>query len=177
MEKEKIKRIALIVAFKDFRDEEYFIPKEIFKKEKIQVKTFSDFLGKAIGKFGGEAKVDDLIDNLNVDDFDGVVFIGGPGAEKYVENERCLEIAREAEKKEKVLGAICIAPLILSSSGVLENRKATVWSSQMDKSAIKELKNSGAIYFEKSVAIDGKIVTGSMPEASELFAREIIKIL
>ena len=52
------KKIAMIIAFKDFRDAEYFVPKEIFEKAGAEVKTVSDKLGTAIGADGGDTKVD-----------------------------------------------------------------------------------------------------------------------
>ncbi len=170
-------KIALIIAFENFRDEEYFIPKDVFEKNGAKVKTFSSSLGKAIGKFGGEAKADFLLEDLDVDNFDAIVFAGGPGAKQYIEDERCLEIAREAEKMGKVLGAICIAPLILSAAGVLKGKRATVWSSSLDKSAINILEASGAVYEDKRVVVEDKIITGSGPEAAESFAKTIMELL
>jgi len=35
------KKIAMIIAFSNFRDEEYFIPKEIFEEAGFEVKTVS----------------------------------------------------------------------------------------------------------------------------------------
>lgn len=170
-------KIALIIAFENFRDEEYFIPKDVFEKNGAEVKTFSSSLGKAIGKFGGEAKVDFLLEDLDVDNFDAIVFAGGPGAKQYIEDERCLEIAREAEKEGKILGAICIAPLILSAAGVLKGKRVTVWSSSLDKSAINILEASGAVYEDKRVVAEDKIITGSGPEAAESFAKTIMELL
>ncbi len=52
------KTIAMIIALKDFQDEEYFVPKEIFEKADLEVITISKEIGKAIGSEGGEATVD-----------------------------------------------------------------------------------------------------------------------
>jgi protease I len=171
------KKIAMIIAFRAFQDEEYFIPKEIFETNGAEVITASDSPGTAIGTQGGDTKVDVLIGDINIDDFQAVLFIGGSGAQEYIEDEDCHGIAREAVEKDKVLGAICIAPAILARAGVLKKKKATVWSSAMDKSAIKILKVSGAIYQEEPVVVDGKIITASGPAAAEEFANKIIGLL
>ncbi len=81
------KRIAMIIAFQDFRDEEYFIPKKILEDSNIKVFTVSDSLGKAIGKLGGEAEVDILLEDLKIEDYDGVLCIGGSGAAKYIDDK------------------------------------------------------------------------------------------
>ncbi|MGC9031176.1 MAG: DJ-1/PfpI family protein [Minisyncoccia bacterium] len=170
-------KIAIIIAFEDFRDEEYFIPKSEFENANFQVKTFSTRLGEALGVFGGTTSVDAIIDDLNVADFDAIIFVGGRGAKKYIEDKKCWEIAKEAVAENKILGAICIAPAILARAGVLENKMATVWSSEMDKSAIKILKEGKAKYIEKDVVKDGNIITANGPESARKFAKEIISLL
>jgi protease I len=171
------KKIALIIAFRDFRDEEYFIPKEAFEKAGAKIVTVSAFAGKATGVEGGEAEVNLLIDDLKVDDFDAILFIGGPGATIYQEDERAHSIAQEAQEKGKVLGAICIAPTILAKAGVLDGKKATVWSGPLDKSPIKLLQEQGAKYLDRPVVVDGKIITANGPAAAKEFAEKVVEAL
>ncbi len=170
-------KIAMIIAFREFRDEEYFIPKQILKQSGVEVDTVSSSLGEAIGKLGGEAEVNILIKDLKVADYDAVLFIGGPGAQKYIDDESCHQIARETVETDKVLGAICIAPIILAKAGVLEGKKATVWSSPMDKFGVKILQSSGAVYQSEPVFVDGKIITANGPMAAKEFAETIINLL
>ncbi|MDD5145863.1 MAG: DJ-1/PfpI family protein [Candidatus Pacebacteria bacterium] len=171
----KNKKITIILAFRDFRDEEYFIPKEIFVASGIDVKTVSNKSGIAIGADGGEAKVDFLVSEINPADFDAIVFIGGPGCLQNLDNEDSYKLIKEAVLQNKILAALCISPLILANAGVLKGKKATVWNSAMDKSAIKILEQNGAIFQDASVVIDEKIITGNGPDASEVFAKKIIE--
>jgi protease I len=173
----KKKRVAMIIAFKDFRDEEYFIPKQILEEAGVKVKTFSDSLGEALGVSGGEAKVDGLIDSLETRGYDAVLFVGGSGAVGYIDNPVCHKIARDTIEMGKVLGAICVAPAILAKAGVLSGEKATVWASLLDKSMVKILEQSGAIYQSDSVVADGKIITASGPDFAEEFVIKIIELL
>lgn len=170
-------KVAMIIAFKDFRDEEYFIPKQVLKTGGSKITTVSSELGKAIGTYGGEVNVDITLDKLKVDDFDAIIFIGGSGALKYVEDETCWKIAKETVLKNKVLGAICIGPVILARAGVLSDKKATVWSSPLDKSAVKILKEEGAIYEDNQVVEDGNIVTANGPQVARKFGETIVKLL
>lgn len=171
------KKIAIIIAFRDFRDKEYFIPKEILKKVNFEIKTVSTELGKAVGADGGEVEVDLRLEELKIDNFDVVLFIGGPGALGYLDNQVSYQIAKETISKNKILGAICIAPAILAKSGVLFGKRATVWSSVLDKKPIKILEENGAIYEDKPVVIDGNIITANGPSAAEEFAQAIVKKL
>ncbi len=171
------KKIAMIIAFRDFRDEEYFIPKQILQEAGAEIITASSASGTAIGSQGGEANVDILINELKTGDYDAVLFIGGSGASKYIDNENCHRIARESVERNKVLGAICVGPAILAKAGVLSGKKATVWSSPLDKSAVKTLEQGGAIFQSMSLVADGKIVTASGPIAAKSFAETITKLL
>jgi protease I len=176
-EKKKNKEVAMIIAFRDFRDEEYFLPKEILEKEGIEVKTVSNKEGIALGSEGGEAKVDILLKNLKVEDFDAFVFIGGRGCLKNLDNELSFEIARLAFRKEKILAAICIAPVILAKAKILEGKKMTVWNSPLDKRAVEILTKEGVKYSEKEIVIDGRIITASGPQVAKEFGEAIVKIL
>ncbi len=167
----------MIVAYRDFRDEEYFIPREIFEKADINIVTSSSSAGVAIGKFGGEAKVDILLKDLKAEDYDAVVFIGGSGAREYIDNEVCHNIAKEALAKGRILAAICIAPAILARAGALKGKKATVWSAPLDKSAINILKEEGANYQEQNVVQDGSVLTAIGPLAAKDFAEILLSML
>jgi len=189
------KKIVMIVAFKDFRDEEYFVPKEILEGAGAVIKTASTQEGRAIGADGGETEVALLVKDLNPADFDdlqdksshnsiqsisffdAVLFIGGPGTLKYLDNENSYKVAKETVSQGKVLAAICISPTILAKAGVLAGKRATVWSSPLDKSPVRILQDYGAIYQDELVVVDGKIITGNGPAAAEKFAEAIIKIL
>ncbi len=171
------KKIAIIVAFRNFRDEEYFIPKEIFEKAGIKVKTISDKSGIAIGAGGGDVMVDLLIDQLKPEDFDALILAGGPGAYKYIDDGNIHRIIREFFEIKKILGAICIAPLVFARSGILRQKKATVWSSVLDRKPIKILTQEGAFYEEKRVVADDNIVTADGPDASGEFAQKLVDLL
>jgi len=171
------RKIAIIIAFREFRDEEYFIPKQILRAAGAEIKTVSTSLGEAVGKFGGEARVDLLLSDLKAEDYNAVLFIGGLGAAKYIDDSRAHEVVKEVVKKNILLGAICIAPAILAKAGVLSGKKATVWSNQMDKSAVKILKEEGAKYQQESVVVDGKIITANSPLAAKSFTEAIIEAL
>jgi len=171
------KKIAIIVAFKDFRDEEYFVPKEILEGAGAKVKTASNEMGTAIGADGGEVEIDLLVSDLNPAYFDAIVFIGGPGCLANLDNESSYKVAKETVSQGKVLAAICVSSIILAKAGVLEDKKATVWSSALDRGPVATLKENGAIYQDKTVVTDGKIITGNGPEASEEFGEAILKVL
>ena len=167
----------MLIAQQDFRDEEYFIPKSIFQQQGLQVQTAAPEIDQAVGAFGGVVAPDITFDDIKVDGFDAVVFVGGAGAMKDLDNKAGYSIAREAASHGKVLGAICIAPAILANAGVLKGKKATVWSSNMDKSAVKILKAKGVDFQKERVVVDGNIITADGFESARRFAETIVGLL
>lgn len=171
------KKLVMIIAFRDFRDEEYFVPKEIFETARAIVTTASTQKGKAVGTDGGEAEVDLLVSQINPFHYEAVIFIGGPGCLSELDNEDSYKVAQETISQNKVLAAICVSPVILAKAGVLEGKKATVWSSLMDKSSIKILEENGAIYQNEPVVTDGNIITGNGPGAAQKFGATVVEVL
>ena len=170
---EKKPRVALIIAFRGFQDQEYADTKDSLEKNHIEVVIASSSIGEAEGKYGERVKIEKTIEEINVNDFEAIVFIGGPGAQEYVDNKTVHKIAQEAVKEEKILAAICIAPEILAKAGVLIDKKATVWSSSIDLEPIQILEENKAIYSEEDVVIDGKIITANGPMAAKKFGEKI----
>ena len=169
------KKVLMIVAGRDFKDEEYFKSREVLERAGFVFQVASDIPGTAYGVDGGQASVDLTLDEVRVGDYDAIVFIGGPGALKHLDNETSYKIVQEAVSQDKILAAICIAPSILAKAQVLSGKKATVWTSPLDKSAKKVLEENGAIFIDQFVVQDGKIITGNGPAAAQEFAETIVK--
>jgi len=170
MEVVSVKKAALVIAEKSFRDEEYQVPKEVFEHHGVKVVTVSTTLAKAVGKLGMEVRPDVHIDNVKASDFDTVIFVGGPGTEQYFQDPTAHQLAKDTLSEGRILGAICIAPVILARAGLLQGKKATVFPDGADV-----LKEEGADYTGRTVERDGSIITGSGPEAAEEFAMAILE--
>ena len=166
------KRAVLIVASLDFRDEELFETKRVLDAAGVQTLIASTRIGPIRGMLGGIAEAGILVHQLRVDDYDAIIFIGGPGAVEYFENPVALNIAREAASKRKVLAAICIAPVVLANAGVLTGVRATSFLSERER-----LQQFGAIYTGVPVERDMLIITASDPMAAVLFGRAIVDTL
>lgn len=171
------KNAVIVIAFQGFQDFEYSEIRQILEYAGIKIIIASSLKGEAQGKSGQKVTVDMIIDEVVPEDFDALVFIGGPGALEYVDNLSVHQLIQQAVNKDKVLAAICIAPEILAQAGVLKEKKATVWSDPVDKSTIEVLEKGGAEYLDQAVVVDGKIVTGNGPEAATEFGQRIVEVL
>lgn len=169
----KGKNVLLIIAHRRFRDEELLETKKVIEEAGGITAIASTDLTPARGMFGALATPNFTLDRVVVDRYDAVVFIGGSGSEVYFRNPRAHLIAREAFEKNKILGAICIAPCILANAGVLEGKKATVW----DGKYIEILKAKKVEYTGETVTVDGNIITANGPEAAKEFGEAIVGAL
>lgn len=165
-------KALFIIAPTDFRDEELFEPKKLLEENGIETAVASLNTDTAIGVMKGEQKVDLDISEVKIDDYDAIIFIGGPGARIYFENETAIKLAKNADAKGKIIGAICIAPVILANAGILSEKSVTCWPGDSE-----QVERGGAKYEEGEVIVDGKIITASGPKAAHKFGEEILKAL
>ena len=171
-EESGMKKVVMIIAQDNFRDEELFQPKEILEQNGIEVKIASTSLNPAKGTLGGKAKVDILVQDIDIKNFAALIFVGGSGATQYWDDPLAHKLIKDALALDKVVAAICIAPVTLAKAGILKGRRATVFSSQAPL-----LKANGANYTGSGVEKDGKIITASGPAAAKEFGEEIVKAL
>ena len=170
-------KALIVIAFRNFQDMEYLIPKKILEKAGIETKTISSKKGMAVGVFGETVLIDETISEVKIDDYDSLVFVGGGGCLPYLDNQDSYKIIQEAAVKNKLLAAICISPVILAKAGVLENKKATVWNSPTDQFPVRQLEENKAIYQKDPVVVDGRIITARGPEVADLFGETIVELL
>ncbi len=103
-------------------------------------------------------------------DYDSLVFIGGPGARKLIEQEKVVKLAKDAEYK--VLGAIGMGPAILAKAEVLKGKKSTA-----DRSMADFMESKGCTFTGQPLQVDGKIVTAEGSKYAEQFANALIEAL
>lgn len=166
------KSVLMIIAPRDFRDEEFLEPREILASAGVDITVASTTTDKATGMFGAEVTPTVTVGEVEPDDYDAVLFIGGSGSAVFFEDQEAHRVARQTVEQGKILGAICIAPATLARAGVLEGRKATCFSSVSG-----QLKEGGAEFSGAMVQRDGSILTATGPEAADEFGRGVLAML
>ena len=162
------KKILFVIAPKNFRDEELFTPKKYFESLGAKTLVVSTTTDTTVGMLGSRVKPDKLITDVKARDFDCIVFVGGAGAPVLWGNYDAQKLARDAHKLGKVIGAICLAPVILARAGLLKGCDATVFHT-----AKMELTAAGANYTGNPVEKCGNIVTANGPNAAREFAETL----
>ena len=161
--------ILMVITPNNFKDEEYFTPREIFFTNNHAVTTASDIVGDIVGSKGGIATATLLLKDVSANNYDCVVFVGGSGSYEYDNNHQIHRIAHDFYSQQRLTTAICHGPILLAKAGVLHGKKATVFSGD----AI-ELQTLGVHYTQSDVVVDDMVITANGPLAASNFAKTII---
>jgi protease I len=163
---------ALFISADHFEDSELLVPYYRFREEGIEVDIASMKKGTIKGKHGYEVEVTRILGQVRPDDYDILVLPGGKAPEAVRKEPRAVEIARDFFRKNKPVAAICHGPQTLITAGLLKGRHATC-----DRTVAPEMKDSGALYEDKEVVVDGNLVTSRQPSDLPAFLRETMKLL
>lgn len=166
------KKVVMIIAPENFRDEELIEPQDVLVEKGAEVKVASLSLDVAKGMLGVRVRPDMLVGDIKPEDWDAIILVGGSGASVYWEDSTVHSLLKQAVFQEKILGAICIAPVTLSKAGILAGKKATVYKSEENR-----LRDGGAQCTGKNVERDGKLITANGPSAAREFGNSIAQAL
>jgi 4-methyl-5(b-hydroxyethyl)-thiazole monophosphate biosynthesis len=105
------------------------------------------------------------------DDYDMVVLPGGlPGSDYLESDDRIKELLIKMTNSGKFTAAICAAPKVLSSAGLLKDKKATCYPTVLESDSDTEIT-------DEAVVIDGKVITSRGPGTAMDFALSLIDVL
>ncbi len=116
---------------------------------------------------------DKTLEEVRLDPFDMMVLPGGlPGADFLNESEVIHQLLQRLNKEQKWLAAICAAPKVLASAGLLENKRATSYPGSLEGYDVP-----GLVYSTDPVVVDQNIVTSRGPGTAMDFALTLIELL
>jgi 4-methyl-5(b-hydroxyethyl)-thiazole monophosphate biosynthesis len=116
---------------------------------------------------------DTTLDEALQQDYDMVVLPGGlPGADYLDQDERIQQLLKKMANSEKFTAAICAAPKVLASAGLLAGKRATSFPGVLEKLAL-----SDTTLQTDPVVKDGKVITSRGPGTAMDFALALIENL
>jgi len=163
------KRIAILIAT-GYHEHELLFPYYRLKEAGAEVIVAGPEAGETVygeGRHGMDGlpfTTEVAISDLNADDLDAIHLPGGIYGPMFLRdrNDVC-SLIRDMVARGKIVGAICHAPWILVSAGVVRGRKIACPGDM----AI-DVENAGATYLDERAVRDGPIVTsvyfGYLPE-------------
>ena len=168
-------KFLIVIAPRNFRDEELLVPKQIFENKGWHVTIASKNLRAgemAAGMLGAKQKADISIADAKASDYSAVIFVGGSGASAYFNDPVAHQLAWHAYDSGRVVAAICVAPSILANARVLEGKLATGFPSERENISAKS-----AGYTGDAVTVAGCVVTAKDPASAKKFGEAIVKLL
>ncbi len=165
-------KILMVLSPQDYQEDELNVPRDHFESNGYEVTLASKGVETATGMNGENVSIDIDIDNLDLSDYQAVVFVGGEGIYylKLNEDSSYTDLAKKAALQNKLVGAICLGPWILADAGLLQGKDATAAETDY-------IKSKGAVVSDQPVVQDGNIITASGPSASQEFAEAIVAAL
>ncbi|MBI2680902.1 MAG: type 1 glutamine amidotransferase [Candidatus Solibacter usitatus] len=123
-------------------------------------------------KLGYPVKSHKSYDDARAADFDGVVVPGGYAPDHIRRHPAAIKFVKDLDAQGKLVAAICHAPWVLCSAGILKGRRATCFFAIKD-----DVINAGARYEDAEVVVDGNLVTSRKPEDLPAFCRAALAVL
>ncbi len=168
---DSILKKVLVPLAPGFEEIETITVVDILRRAGAQVVLAATEEGPIEGSRGVYVVPDTLIDQVDDRDFDLVVLPGGqPGTANLQKNETVKSIIKNMHQSKKQVAAICAAPIVLQSAGILKNVVATSHPSVQDQ--LHEID-----YSEERVVVDGRIITSRSPGTALEFALKLVEIL
>ena len=167
-----MKTVLMIVANNWFQDHEFSATYEALQGANAQITIAAWRKWQCVWVFGLRVDAAYSLNEVHWDKFEMVIYIWWWWAlTQYLHDSDYLRIAQEAKK----LWAICIAPMVVSESGVFNRKIVTSWDDEwLQKKFIEWF---GWSWQDESVIRYGNIVTANWPEAAEMFWKECVKLL
>ena len=124
-------------------------------------------------EMGDTFDVDVRLSEAEPEDYDAVVLPGGTvNADQLRVVPDALNFVESIYNSDKVVAAICHAPWVLVSLGMVEGKTLTSYPTLKD-----DIQNAGGRWIDQDVATDGHIITSRNPDDIPAFSHAIIDAL
>lgn len=143
---------------------------DVLRRAKIEIDMISIMdENKIRGSHGITIETDKQIEQVAFSQYEGVILPGGiPGTPHLAACQTVADVIKDFAAKNKMVAAICAAPSILGTNGLLQQKRATSYPGYQE-----EMK--GCIYTEDKVVRDGNIITSRGMGTTLDFALTIVE--
>ena len=122
-------------------------------------------------KPGDTLKVDGLVADASVDEYDALILPGGvQNPDTLRMDEAAVAFVRDFARSGKPIGVICHGPWVMIEADVVRGRRMTSWPSVRT-----DLRNAGAEVVDEEVVTDKGLVSSRKPDDLPAFCRKIVE--
>jgi 4-methyl-5(b-hydroxyethyl)-thiazole monophosphate biosynthesis len=166
-----MKKIAVHLA-EGFEEIEAVTIIDVLRRAEIDVIVVSITDKQEVtGSHGIKVSADQFFDAIDYEKVDMIILPGGmPGATHLNNHLGLREQILNFHESKKMLGAICAAPLVFGSLGILKNVNATCYPGF-------ENQLHGAMVTGENIEVAGNIITGKGAGVALHFALKIVELL
>lgn len=170
----RLKNVKILMFVDDlYEDLELWYPKLRLIEEGAELIVAGTEKGRVYsGKHGYPCKSDSAIEKISEKNFDALIIPGGFAPDKLRRIEKVKRLVRSFQKSGKLIAHICHAGWIPISAGIMKGYKTTSTPGIKD-----DLINAGANWVNKSVVIDGNMISSRGPADLPDFCTAIIDFL
>lgn len=153
---------VLFLMAPGFEEIEFCAPVDILRRLEVPV-TLVGVQGRRVeGAHGIIMQADMLLVDVDSRLYSGVVLPGGAASWTLRDTPGVLKLVQEMQDAQKLVAAICAAPIALEAAGVIHNRQITCYPAAAVRN---DIKNASGISEEAAVR-DGNLITGRGPGAA-----------
>ena len=165
-------RRVLILVEQAYEDLELWYPKIRLQEEGMRVVVAGPERIRYDGKYGYPCTPDITLDQARAEDFDALVIPGGWAPDRLRRLPPVLELVRAFDRATKPIAMICHAGWVPISARILSGRQVTGVSAIRD-----DLENAGARFLDRSVVVDGHLISSRTPADLPDFCRALVAAL
>jgi 4-methyl-5(b-hydroxyethyl)-thiazole monophosphate biosynthesis len=162
----------VLVLFADGSEElEAITVVNILRRAGVSVTLAGLDTGELTGSRGVMLTPDKTLDDVFHEDYDMIVLPGGqPGTNHLKDDARVIKLVQRMAQQGKYVAAICAAPSVLASAGLLDSRQATSFPGALTPYPKVKLQQA-------AIVEDGKIITSRGPGTAMDFALTLVERL
>jgi protease I len=170
-------KTVAILATDGFEQAELFEPRKNLEQAGAKVDVISIKTGKIKGwnhtEWGDKIKVDHLVKDAKVKDYDALVLPGGVMNPDFLRVDKdAVNFVREFMQSGKPVAAICHGPWTLIEADEVRGKTITSWPSlQTDQ------RNAGANWVDFEVVRHQNLITSRKPDDIPAFSKCLIEVM
>lgn len=144
---------------------------DILRRAKIEVVSASLDAQPVRASRGVMLLADTTLESALLQEFDMIALPGGqPGSNNLKADARIIALLQKMAAQGKYVAAICAAPSVLATAGLLDGKQATCFPGALDPFPLVQQQHA-------AVVTDGKLVTSRGPGTALDFALTLVELL